>query len=141
MQISVDLSQLKTLPADVRRGMEKAFPAAVKKVVQITRHEQPERSGHLRDQTHAEFTGPLRADIVATALNNGFDYGEGLTTGTGLFGPNRRRIYPKKSRALNTPYGPRLSIAGMPANRYDLRAANRAGNDAPEAFEQALPRW
>lgn len=120
--------------------MNRAFRYTVDHVVEIVRDEEPSRSGHLRAETHAEYPTPQTAEIVASALNNGFDYGEGLTTGTGIFGPHRRRIYPRTARALKTPYGPRASIAGMPANRYDLRAQARALAEAPEKFAEGLAK-
>lgn len=43
--------------------------------------------------------------------------------GTGLFGAKKKRIKPKKAKALNTPYGYVKSIAGQKAQPYLSDAA------------------
>lgn len=51
-------------------------------------------------------------------------YAKFVHGGTGLYGPKKRKITPKKARALKTPYGFKKSIKGQKANPYLENAFN-----------------
>lgn len=51
-------------------------------------------------------------------------YAKFVHNGTGIYGPEKRKITPKKARALKTPYGFRKSIKGQKANPYLENAFN-----------------
>ena len=77
-------------------------------------------------------TGKLRADIsvieepraheISVGNTKLIEYAKYVYYGTGLHGPKKRRITPKKAKALKTPYGYRKSTAGQKANPYLDRA-------------------
>ncbi|MFR8440447.1 MAG: hypothetical protein ACLVCW_01660, partial [Campylobacter sp.] len=52
----------------------------------------------------------------------GVRYAKFVHGGTGLYGAKKRKITPKKARALKTPYGYRKSIKGQKPNPYLLKA-------------------
>lgn len=51
-------------------------------------------------------------------------YAKFVHNGTGIYGPEKRKITPKKARALKTPYGFKKSIKGQKANPYLENAFN-----------------
>lgn len=77
----------------------------------------PYAKGNLkRDiQVFTDDINKLEIDIGNTLLA---PYALYVHEGTGLFGPKKKRITPKKAKALKTPYGYRKSIAGQKAQPY-----------------------
>lgn len=78
-------------------------------------------------------TGNLKRDIGVISLSKDevvvgntlkASYAKFVHGGTGLYGPKKRKITPKKARALKTPYGFRKSIKGQKANPYLENAFN-----------------
>ena len=88
-----------------------------------------------------------------------FDYAEAVATGTGLYGPKRAAIAPKKAKGLLVPvtsaptlngkpqayivydgqmYVVRRSMKGTKANPYDQRAAQQREREASAIFDRAL---
>jgi len=83
--------------------------------------EAPYRTGNLRNdlQVFDDKIAQLEVRIGQTKLA---PYAVYVHVGTGISGPKKARIYPKKKKALNTPWGPRKSIAGQKPNPYMTRA-------------------
>ena len=67
------------------------------------------------------------------------DYGRYLIEGTGLFGPRKQKITPKRAKALKTPYGPRKSVKGIRPNDFITRGAEKL--DAQDAFETGMGNY
>lgn len=84
--------------------------------------EAPYRTGNLRNDIQV-FDDRLKIAGEARVGNTKLaPYAPYVQNGTGVHGPRKERIYPKKAKALKTPYGPRKSIAGMKPNPYYTRA-------------------
>lgn len=86
-----------------------------------------------RDKTVPFVTGNLRKDIqvidvspksVTVGNTLKASYAKFVHYGTGIYGPKKRNITPKKARALKTPYGFKKSIKGQKANPYLKNAFN-----------------
>ncbi len=77
----------------------------------------PYRSGNLKRDIQV-FTDNLDDLEVSIGNTNLAPYAKFVHTGTGLFGPAKKRITPKNKKALKTPYGLKKSVAGMKANPY-----------------------
>lgn len=76
----------------------------------------PVVTGRLRgDITVFPQTKPNEISVGNSAL---IDYAVYVYYGTGIYGPKKKRITPKKAKALKTPYGYRTSVAGQKANPY-----------------------
>ncbi len=45
-------------------------------------------------------------------------YAKWIYYGTGIYGPKKRKIRPKKAKALKTPYGYKKSVKGIKPNPY-----------------------
>ncbi|PLY06788.1 MAG: hypothetical protein C0625_08025 [Arcobacter sp.] len=77
----------------------------------------PYRTGNLkRDiQVFTDNLDDLEVSIGNTKLA---PYAIFVHTGTGLFGPKKKRITPKNKKALKTPFGLKKSVAGMRADPY-----------------------
>jgi hypothetical protein len=89
------------------------------------------RSGRMARNITAEGAG-LRVAVTVHARNpeTGYDY-----VGVTRFGHRVARIYPKRAKALRTPWGPRASVAGFhPATdwRDDALPAVHAALQATE---------
>lgn len=78
-------------------------------------------------------TGNLKKDIrvinvssKSVTIGNTLkaSYAKFVHGGTGIYGPKKRKITPKKARALKTPYGFRKSIKGQKPNPYLKNAFN-----------------
>lgn len=78
-------------------------------------------------------TGNLQTDIQvinvsskSVTIGNTLkaSYAKFVHNGTGIYGPKKRKITPKKARALKTPYGFKKSIKGQKPNPYLENAFN-----------------
>lgn len=78
-------------------------------------------------------TGNLKKDIrvinvssKSVTIGNTLkaSYAKFVHFGTGVYGPKKAKIRPKKARALKTPYGFKKSIKGQKANPYLENAFN-----------------
>lgn len=86
-----------------------------------------------RDKTAPFKTGNLKRDIQvinvsskSVTIGNTLkaSYAKFVHNGTGIYGPKKAKITPKKARALKTPYGFKKSIKGQKANPYLENAFN-----------------
>jgi len=87
-------------------------------MLQSTASEQyaPVVHGRLRgDITVFPQTTPTEIRVGNTSL---IDYAVFVYYGTGIYGPEKKKIVPKTKKALKTPYGPRKSIKGQKPNPY-----------------------
>jgi len=82
----------------------------------------PFKTGNLRRDIQA-FTQWLKKGFVEVGNTKITPYAWFVHEGTGIFGPNKKRIKPKQKKALKTPYGVKKSITGMPARPYLEEAA------------------
>jgi len=99
---------------------------------------------------------PVRTSNLANAISSSVDddgeagrvfvsgaapYGEYVHFGTGIFGPRRQRIRPKKARALfwPGPAHPVMSVAGMKARPFLHDAARET--DISKEFERGISSY
>lgn len=82
-------------------------------------HTAPIKTGRLKRDIMV-----VRVDARSVTIGNtaGVRYAKFVHGGTGLYGAKKRKITPKKARALKTPYGYRKSIKGQKPNPYLLKA-------------------
>lgn len=82
-------------------------------------HTAPIKTGNLKRDINV-----IRVDARSVTIGNtaGVRYAKFVHGGTGLYGAKKRKITPKKARALKTPYGYRKSIKGQKPNPYLLKA-------------------
>lgn len=82
-------------------------------------HTAPIKTGALKRNIKV-----IRVDARSVTIGNtaGVGYAKFVHEGTGLYGAKKRKITPKKARALKTPYGYRKSIKGQKPNPYLLKA-------------------
>ena len=85
-------------------------------------HTAPIKTGALKRNIKV-----IRVDARSVTIGNtaGVGYAKFVHEGTGLYGAKKRKITPKKARALKTPYGYRKSIKGQKPNPYLLKAWNK----------------
>ncbi len=83
----------------------------------------PKREGDLARDIQV-FMDNLAALDVSIGNSTLIEYAPFVHSGTGLYGPNKKRITPREKQALRTPYGPRKSIAGQKPQPYLNDAAS-----------------
>lgn len=82
-------------------------------------HTAPIKTGRLKRDIMV-----VRVDARSVTIGNtaGVKYAKFVHGGTGLYGAKKKKIVPKKYKALKTPYGYRKSIKGQKPNPYLLKA-------------------
>ncbi|CZE47905.1 hypothetical protein [Campylobacter geochelonis] len=78
-------------------------------------------AGTLKDDIYIRNLTPKSVTIGNTKV---VSYAKFVHFGTGIYGDKKRKITPKKAKALKTPYGYRKSVKGIKANPYLANAAN-----------------
>lgn len=81
----------------------------------------PFKTGNLRKDIQVINVSPKSVTIGNTLKAS---YAKFVHGGTGLYGPKKAKITPKKARALKTPYGFKKSIKGQKPNPYLENAFN-----------------
>ncbi len=143
------------LPGVIRQSFEAVAPDG-KKIIQS---EIPEAEGKLRSEgVSFKLTGEGIEYTVSRLSPDGFDYAVGVAEGTGVYGKNKKRIFPKKGKFLKIPVAnlkglspARLrsakdgfifvrSIKGQRANPYDARALKRMETELANKLEQEIEK-
>ena len=97
-------------------------------VVSVAKDLAPYKTGNLARDIQVLEVEETFATIGNTKLA---DYAKFVHEGTGIHGARKKRIKPKKGKALKTPFGFRKSVAGQKAQPYLTNAlseyANRGG--------------
>lgn len=131
-------------PARVRAQLRGALQTAAYLTQRIEKQEAPVDTGYLRGSVDVR-VGDDNAVIWPRAK-----YALGLVTGTGLYGPNHSRIYPKHGKILfsKKPVGLAIpykggyivgrSSKGIHANDFVTRAQAIARPQIYRAFDQAV---
>lgn len=187
IKITADISQVLSLGGAYARAREIGVRRLTERGEQLVRAEAPEVTRNLKQGVSSEVkVGPglLRGEVIVTArtgrlgrrkatlhLASGktkqitlravpaFNYPEAVATGTGIYGPNKTPITPKKASVLLVPvnsiptldgkaasyieadgkiYVVRRSIKGTRPNPYDRRAAARLESEAAAIYNRAL---
>lgn len=84
-------------------------------VVNIAKAKAPKDTGNLYEDINVLAIGELSSEIGNTRLA---PYAKYVHGGTGLYGAKKKKIVPKKGKALKTPFGYRKSVKGMRAQPY-----------------------
>lgn len=86
-------------------------------IVNIAKDNAPYATGNLKKdiQVFDDRIDKLEVEIGNSLMAT---YAPYVHEGTGIYGKKKRRITPKKAKALKTPYGYRKSIAGQKAQPY-----------------------
>lgn len=185
--ISVNIADVLALGDDFRGAAGVGVRRATLRGEQLVRFETPKVTHNLEQGVSSEVTvgaNRLRGEVIVTArtgrvgrreatlhLPSGqtrqvtlravppFNYAEAVAKGTGLLGPNRTAIRPKKAGVLLIPvttvptvngkqeafivsdgkmYVMRSSAKGRRPNPYDQRAAARLESEVQPIFDRAI---
>ena len=105
---------------NLNKSLEKFLYRVGAETVNVAKeHTAPIKTGRLKRDINV-----IRVDARSVTIGNtaGVRYAKFVHGGTGLYGAKKRKITPKKARALKTPYGYRKSIKGQKPNPYLLKA-------------------
>lgn len=187
-RIKADVSQVKALGEDTRQATIVGLRRVTERGEQLTRDEAPRDSGNLKQGISSDVKVTprlLRGEINAAARSRGrsggavlhlpsgktrkvslkavpaYDYAEAVAGGTGMFGPRKAVIKPRRGKALLIPVESvpidaktgkpeayidaagkffilRRSMKGMKPNPFDERAAQRLSVEAQSIMDRAL---
>jgi hypothetical protein len=109
---------VKRLGEDVEAGLVAGMTRAVGALEAEVVGEAPVVTSNLANSVTSEVDPDGRRGEVRVQAG----YGIYVHEGTGLYGPEKKKITPRTAKALKTPYGPRKSVKGQKPNPFAQRA-------------------
>jgi hypothetical protein len=126
------------LGREVASFMRSTGEALGQRAQELEREEAPERTGVLKETV--ERIRLNEPDGYAEQIEPLAFYRDFVIGGTGLFGPRKQRIYPKKSQALRFVFGGRVvfarSVKGQQPNPFVSRAYRRLRKEESQIIDR-----
>lgn len=110
--------------SEMQKALEDLLYRIGAEIKNEAQREAPYVTGNLRNDLQV-FDDKIKQLEVRIGQTRLAPYAVYVHMGTGIHGPKKARIYPKKKKALKTPWGPRKSIAGQKPNPYMTRALGK----------------
>lgn len=134
--LRADLSQVLTLPEDFAQRVRRGALAALLAIESVAVEEAPHATGNLVNAITVEETRGGGQVFVSGAA----PYGVYVHEGTGIWGPNKKRIRPVNKKALYWPGAahPVASVAGQKPNPFMDRAADLARPKVEQIFSEVM---
>ncbi|MBU4278178.1 MAG: hypothetical protein KKC30_15665 [Proteobacteria bacterium] len=134
--LRADLSQVLTLPEDFAERVRRGALAALLAIESVAVEEAPHATGNLVNAITVEQAQGGGHVFVSGAA----PYGVYVHEGTGIWGPNKKRIRPVNKKALYWPGAahPVASVAGQKPNPFMDRAVDRAAPEVEAIFSKVM---
>ncbi|MFH2126403.1 MAG: hypothetical protein ABIK12_07785 [Pseudomonadota bacterium] len=134
--LRADLSQVLTLPDDFSERVRRGSLAVLLAIESVAVEEAPHATGNLVNAITVEETRGGGHVFVSGAA----PYGVYVHEGTGIWGPNKKRIRPVNKKALFWPGAahPVASVAGQKPNPFMDRVAEKAEPEVTEIFREVV---
>ncbi|MCF8044085.1 MAG: HK97 gp10 family phage protein [Desulfarculaceae bacterium] len=134
--LRVDLSDVLTLPSDFEARVQRGTLFALQLLESYAVEEAPHATGNLVNA----ITIKRNEDGGTVFVTNDAPYAKYVHQGTGIWGPHKKRIYPKNKKALFWPGAahPVRSVAGQKPNPFLDRAADLAAPEIEDFLTEVL---
>ena len=147
-KFKIDLSQIKKLPEEIHRAMKNGMTMATEKLRDFTMQEAPRSPAanllkHIVGDVQEEGQKIKGTVVVNPRSETGASYAVFVAEGTGLYGPKKKLILPKKGKFLvfkgrDDDFVFLRSSKGMKPNPFHERALQKCAPLLPGEIEKGL---